>query len=109
MAITTATLIVTSLLVASPILFLISAAPQPSHNKDCFKEDFDCVAGANPLPQECTDPLCKTAAQSLQARITSNEPCKDFKAFSCTNSSQNNLKFVRSAQEIADNQMLRKL
>lgn len=107
MAITTATLIVTSLLVASPILFLISAAPAIPH-KECFKEDYDCVATSIP-PSECQDQLCQDASVSVQAKLNRHiEPCKDFKSFSCSNTSQNSLRIIKSAQEIADNQMLRK-
>lgn len=107
MAITTVTLIVTSLLVASPILFLISAAPVAPHRDCMVKEHDDCLV---PLPPpECQEVSCRTAAVSIQAKINWDvDYCKDFKSFSCSSVPQNSLRAVKSPQEIADNQMLRK-
>lgn len=111
MTLTGVTLIVTSLLVASPILFLISAAPSmPHHHRDgCSSshEDDDCRINSAP-PAECTEPVCKNAAASIQAKINWKvDVCKDFKSFSCSNQ-QNSLRAIKSPQEITDNQMLRK-
>lgn len=109
MALTAATLVVTSLLVASPIIFLISAAPH-SHPRDCMAKDDDDCLGTPAPPPECQDQLCRLAAASIQSRINwKMEPCKDFKSFSCSSSlQQNSLRVVKSAQEIADYQMQRK-
>uniref|UniRef100_A0A1A9VM03 Peptidase M13 N-terminal domain-containing protein n=1 Tax=Glossina austeni TaxID=7395 RepID=A0A1A9VM03_GLOAU len=107
-AITTATLLVTSLLVASPILFLISTAPSQLP-RDCYADDEDCMPTTAP-PPECMDPVCKIAASSIQAKINWNfDPCIDFKNFSCSSPSQSNglasLRAIRSAQEAVDTQM----
>jgi hypothetical protein len=107
MTLTGVTLIVTSLLVASPILFLISAAPSMPHSRDGCSHD-ECGIHHTP-PTECTDIICKNAAASIQAKINWKiDVCKDFKSFSCSNQ-QNSLRAIKSPQEIADNQMLRKL
>lgn len=107
MTLTGITLIVTSLLVASPILFLISAAPSMPHSRDGCSQD-DCSIHPTP-PAECTEIVCKNAAASIQAKINWKiDVCKDFKSFSCSNQ-QNSLRAIKSPQEIADNQMLRKL
>lgn len=100
MTITGITLIVTALLVVSPIIFLISAAPNmPKQCNECFEIP----------PPECQDPVCKSVASSIQAKIDWNvDFCNDFKSFSCS-SQQNSLRIVKTPQEIADNQMLRKL
>ncbi|XP_046803762.1 uncharacterized protein LOC111687492 [Lucilia cuprina] len=110
-AITTATLLVTSLLVASPILFLISTAPSQLP-RDCYSDDEDCMPTAAP-PPECLDPVCKIAASSIHAKLNWNfDPCVDFKNFSCSSSSNINglasLRAIRSAQESVDLQMQRK-
>ncbi|XP_046803763.1 uncharacterized protein LOC124419195 [Lucilia cuprina] len=107
-AITTATLLVTSLLVASPILFLISTAPSQLP-RDCYSDDEDCMPTAAP-PPECLDPVCKIAASSIHAKLNWNfDPCVDFKNFSCSSSSNINglasLRAIRSAQESVDLQM----
>ncbi|XP_065087387.1 endothelin-converting enzyme homolog [Ochlerotatus camptorhynchus] len=106
MAITAATLLVTSLLVASPILFLISAAPSQLP-KDCYvTDDDDCHPPPAP-PPECSDPICRAAAISIQTRMNWDvEPCREFKNYSCSPlESSNSLRAVKSPQEIADIQM----
>lgn len=106
MTLTGVTLLVTSLLVASPILFLISAAPSMPQRDGCVAHD-DCMATAP--PPECQETICKNVASSIQAKINWKvDVCKDFKSFSCSNQ-QSSLKIVKTPQEIADYQMLRKL
>ncbi|KAM7359547.1 neprilysin-like 16 isoform 1-T7 [Cochliomyia hominivorax] len=107
-AITSATLLVTSLLVASPILFLISTAPSQLP-RDCYSDDKDCSPTTAP-PPECMDPVCKIAASSIHAKLNWNfDPCVDFKNFSCSSSSKisglASLRAIRSAQESVDIQM----
>lgn len=105
MTLTGVTLLVTSLLVASPILFLISAAPSMPHRDGCSTND-DCIV--NTPPPECQATICKNVAASIQAKINwSTDVCKDFKAFSCSEQ-QSSLRVMKSPQEIADHQMLRK-
>lgn len=105
-ALTAATLLVTSLLVASPVLFLLSTAPSQLP-KDCnSKNDFNCLPTRSPAP-ECNTVACRTATMSMQARINWKvDPCKNFKNFSCS-TTRGSLKSIRSAQEGVDNLMQR--
>lgn len=135
-----ATLLVTFLLVASPILFLISAAPSRLP-RDCtsntasgsgsgntgssgssggsansangaansaIKDDDDCVPLSTPSP-ECSDSICRGASNSIQVRMNwTIDPCEDFKTYSCSPVSPNNMRIIKSPQEMADLQMQRK-
>lgn len=57
-ALTTATLLVTSLLVASPVLFLLSTAPSQLP-KDCnAKSDVNCVTRSSAI-SECNVVACR--------------------------------------------------
>lgn len=105
-ALTTATLLVTSLLVASPVLFLLSTAPSQLP-KDCnTKNDFNCLPTRSPAP-ECSSAQCRSATISISARINwKADPCEDFKNFSCAQT-RGSLKIVKSAQEAVDLQMQR--
>ncbi|XP_037030087.1 endothelin-converting enzyme homolog isoform X1 [Bradysia coprophila] len=107
-AITTATLLVTSLLVASPVLFLLSTAPSQIP-KDCYaKNQIDCAPTRSPAP-ECPTPECQSAALSILARMNWKlDPCKEFRDFGCS-SAEGSLKAIKSAQEIVDLQMLKLL
>lgn len=106
-ALTTATLLVTSLLVASPVLFLLSTAPSQLP-KDCnTKNDFNCLPTRSPVP-ECSTPQCRSATVSIQARMNwRSDPCENFKNFSCAQT-RGSLKAIKSAQEAVDLQMQRK-
>lgn len=107
MAITAATLLVTSLLVASPILFLISAAPSQLP-RDCFGADEDDCHPTPAPPPVCADPICRAAAISISSRMNWDvEPCREFKNYSCS-TMESSLRAVKSAQELADAQMQRK-
>uniref|UniRef100_A0A182XWP8 Peptidase M13 N-terminal domain-containing protein n=1 Tax=Anopheles stephensi TaxID=30069 RepID=A0A182XWP8_ANOST len=104
MAITAATLLVTSLLVASPILFLISAAPSQLP-RDCFAADEDDCHPTPAPPPVCADPICRAAAISISSRMNWDvEPCREFKNYSCS-TMESSLRAVKSAQELADTQM----
>lgn len=104
LGITMATLLVTSLLVASPVLFLLSTAPSQLP-KDCnSKNDMYCLPTRPPAP-ECNVTQCRAAALSIQARINwKADPCADFRNFSCS-SVKGSFKATRSAQEGVDLQM----
>ncbi|KAH8382796.1 hypothetical protein KR009_005305 [Drosophila setifemur] len=109
MAITSATLLVTTLLVASPILFLISTAPSPLP-RDCYMEGDRCSTAAS-APPECTDPVCESVASSIQARLNWNkDPCTEFKKFSCWRNTRNknltHLIEMGNSQKSVDSQML---
>lgn len=60
LAITTATLLVTTMLVASPVLFLLSTAPSQLP-KDCnTKSDVNCVSTRSvSTTPECSAPACR--------------------------------------------------
>lgn len=108
-ALTTATLLVTSLLVASPVLFLLSTAPSQLP-KDCnAKSDVNCVSTRSiPAAPECNMMSCRNAAISIQARTNWKvDPCKDFKNFSCA-ATKGSLKAIKSTQEGVDYLMQRK-
>uniref|UniRef100_A0A336KH95 CSON011042 protein n=1 Tax=Culicoides sonorensis TaxID=179676 RepID=A0A336KH95_CULSO len=102
MALTTLTLLVTSLLVASPILFLTQFA-LPA--RDCTRNH--CI----PPPKfvsspECQDVLCRNAANTIQARMNwKSEACNDFYSYCCSNSAVNTVRAVKSAQERTDSEM----
>lgn len=104
LAITMATLLVTSLLVASPVLFLLSTAPSQLP-KDCnSKNDYNCLPTRPPSP-ECNASVCRATALSIQTRMNwKADPCTDFRNFSCS-SVKGSLKAARSAQEGVDLQM----
>lgn len=105
MTLTGVTLLVTSLLVASPILFLISAAPSMPQRDGCTAHE-DCIA--NLPPPECQETICKNVAKSIQSKVNWKvDVCKDFKSFSCSNE-QSSLRVMKSPQEITDHQILRK-
>lgn len=107
-AITTATLLVTSLLVASPVLFLLSTAPSQLPRECRSRHDLDCIP-TKPTAPECSLPECQSTALSLLARLNWKlDPCKEFRNFSCS-SPEGSLKIVRSAQEDVDMQMHREL
>ncbi|XP_077300836.1 neprilysin-like 16 isoform X2 [Arctopsyche grandis] len=94
-SLTVVTLLVTSLLVASPVLFLISSVPaneQPY--RDCTivvstsnrKEEEDCFAEKNldaPI-SICDTSECKDIARRIQFSISwDHDPCRDFYKFAC--------------------------
>ncbi|XP_059610294.1 neprilysin-1 [Phlebotomus argentipes] len=104
-ALTAATLLVTSLLVVSPILFLISTAPSQAP-RDCLTHKLeDCFATPQP-PPECTDEDCRVAAMTIFARMNANlDPCRNFKSYSCSPIINNSVSVVKSSQEGVDLQM----
>lgn len=123
MALTTLTLLVTSLLVASPILFLTQFA-LPA--RDCTRNHcipppkckfsiitFYVTNETNHLilfivvsSPECQEVLCKNAANSIQARMNwKSDACNDFFSYCCSNNPVNTIRAVKSAQERADAEM----
>lgn len=108
-ALTTATLLVTSLLVASPVLFLLSTAPSQLP-KDCnTKSDVNCVSTRSvSTTPECNAPACRQATISILARSNWKvDPCRDFTSFSC-GATKGNVKAIKSVQEGVDILMQRK-
>ncbi|XP_031625122.1 kell blood group glycoprotein homolog isoform X2 [Contarinia nasturtii] len=105
-ALTTATLLVTSLLVASPVLFLLSTAPSQLP-KDCnTKSDVNCVSTRSvSATPECATLTCRQATISIFSRSNWKvDPCKDFTSFSCS-STKGNAKTIKSVQEGVDTLM----
>lgn len=75
------------------------------HRDGCATND-DCIV--NLPPPECQETICKNVAASIQSKINwKSDVCKDFKSFSCS-TQQSSLRIIKSPQEIADHQMLRK-
>lgn len=103
-AITTATLLVTSLLVASPVLFLLSTAPSQLPKECNSKTDLNCLSARVQAP-ECTTMVCHAVTLSIQSRTNWKiDPCNDYRAFSCS-SARGSFKMIKSAQEEVDHLM----
>lgn len=105
MLLTSVTLLVTALLVASPILFLISAAPSlPHHHREDCAAKSECVI--NSVVAECTEETCKNAAKIISSKINwTSDVCNDFKTFCCSDQDEN-LEAFKSPQEIVDQNVL---
>lgn len=97
-SLTVATLLVTSLLVASPVLFLISAVPASDvPPRDCrflaTSADDGCLysldgghaaASAAMLGPECSEHQCLAAAARVMTPLDRRvDPCTDFEKYSC--------------------------
>lgn len=92
-SLTVATLLVTSLLVASPVLFLISAVPASDvpprdcrflTEDGCLYSDGHSAAAAAILGPECTDPICLAASARVMSSLDIKaDPCGDFQRYSC--------------------------
>lgn len=101
-ALTTLTLVVTSLLVISPILFLTQFA-LPA--RDCHR--VHCI----PKPHKSTPAMCESTScintgHGIQARMNWRaDPCNDFEGYCCSNNHSISLyaRIVRNSQETADN------
>lgn len=107
MLLTSVTLVVTILLVASPILFLISAAPSiPQHHREDCELQNDCIINSNPI-SECMEKICINSAETISLNINwTIDPCNDFKSFCCIDQSENINKVLKSPQELVDQNML---
>ncbi|XP_063236102.1 endothelin-converting enzyme-like 1 [Bacillus rossius redtenbacheri] len=95
-----ATLVVTSLLVASPVIFLISSAPGGGNRPGrCGRQDEDgcargeagggaasaaAAAGDGGPGAACRSDACReAAARALAAAALTRDPCRDFHQFAC--------------------------
>ncbi|XP_069672464.1 endothelin-converting enzyme-like 1 [Periplaneta americana] len=86
-SLTVATLVVTSLLVASPVLFLISSVParESDRSRDCHHQDDDSCVGDEPSDEYvCKAEQCRQAAGRILASMNwRTDPCRDFYKFAC--------------------------
>lgn len=100
-ALTTLTLVVTSLLVMSPILFLTQFA-LPA--RDCQR--MHCIPKPHKTtPTTCEKTICVQAASGIQARMNFNiDPCTNFEGYCCSNNHSVSLysRFIRNGQERTD-------
>lgn len=103
-AFTTLTLVVTSLLVMSPILFLTQFA-LPA--RDCQR--MHCIPKPHKTtPTTCDKTICINAASGIQARMNFNvDPCYNFEGYCCSNNHTVSLysRFIQNSQEKADSLM----
>lgn len=103
-ALTTLTLVVTSLLVMSPILFLTQFA-LPA--RDCHR--VHCIPKPHKTtPATCDVQVCVNTGSGVQARMNWRaDPCNDFQSYCCANNHSVSLyaRVIRNAQETADNLM----
>ncbi|KAG7200209.1 hypothetical protein KM043_000641 [Ampulex compressa] len=81
---TFAMLLVTSLLVTSPVLFLITTLPEGEQPRSCAPLDEACIRERDGPEGVCDSKACEEAAGSMLAFMKrSVDPCKDFYQFAC--------------------------
>ncbi|KAK0089205.1 hypothetical protein PV325_008517 [Microctonus aethiopoides] len=82
---TLAMLLVTSLLVTSPVLFLITTLPDGDQPRDCAPLDDACVRErGGRLDGVCETKTCHEASRRMLASMNRDvDPCNDFYQFAC--------------------------
>ncbi|XP_015109217.1 neprilysin-2 [Diachasma alloeum] len=81
---TFAMLLVTSLLVTSPVLFLITTLPDGDQPRDCAVLDEACIRERDGLEGTCETKACYEASKRMLASMNRDvDPCTDFYQFSC--------------------------
>ncbi|XP_015187858.1 PREDICTED: neprilysin-like isoform X2 [Polistes dominula] len=81
---TFAMLLVTSLLVTSPVLFLITTLPEGEQPRDCAPLDEACIRERDGPDGICESKACMEASKRILASMKRGvDPCKDFYQFAC--------------------------
>ncbi|XP_031780463.1 neprilysin-1 isoform X2 [Nasonia vitripennis] len=81
---TFAMLLVTSLLVTSPVLFLITSLPEGEQPRECAALDEACIRERDGQEGVCESAACHEASRRMLATMQRGvDPCKDFYQFAC--------------------------
>ncbi|XP_011137459.1 neprilysin-1 [Harpegnathos saltator] len=81
---TFAMLLVTSLLVTSPVLFLITTLPEGEQPRSCAPLDEACIRERDGPDGVCDSDVCVEASKRILASMKRGvDPCKDFYTFAC--------------------------
>ncbi|XP_053985683.1 neprilysin-1-like isoform X2 [Hylaeus volcanicus] len=81
---TFAMLLVTSLLVTSPVLFLITTLPEGEQPRECAPLDEACIRERDGPEGVCDSKACEEASKRMVAFMKKGvDPCKDFYQFAC--------------------------
>ncbi|XP_015589308.1 neprilysin-1 [Cephus cinctus] len=81
---TFAMLLVTSLLVTSPVLFLITTLPEGDQPRDCAPLDEACIRERDGQEGVCETRACHEASRRMLAFLKRGvDPCEDFYQFAC--------------------------
>ncbi|KAL0115549.1 hypothetical protein PUN28_010815 [Cardiocondyla obscurior] len=81
---TFAMMLVTSLLVTSPVLFLISTLPEGEQPRKCAPLDEACVRERDGPDGVCDTDVCMEASKRILTSMKRGvDPCKDFYKFAC--------------------------
>ncbi|GAB1862340.1 Endothelin-converting enzyme 1 [Camponotus japonicus] len=81
---TFAMLLVTSLLVTSPVLFLITTLPEGEQPRNCAPLDEACIRERDGPDGVCSTDACVEASKRILASMKRGvDPCKDFYKFAC--------------------------
>ncbi|XP_006616629.1 neprilysin-1-like isoform X4 [Apis dorsata] len=81
---TFAMLLVTSLLVTSPVLFLITTLPEGEQPRECLPLDEACIRERDGQEGLCDSKACEEASKRMVAFMRKGmDPCKDFYQFAC--------------------------
>ncbi|XP_008550399.1 endothelin-converting enzyme 1 [Microplitis demolitor] len=81
---TFAMLLVTSLLVTSPVLFLITTLPDADQPRNCAPLDEACIRERDGQDEICVTKACNEGSRKMLASMNRDvDPCNDFYQFAC--------------------------
>ncbi|EZA60236.1 Endothelin-converting enzyme [Ooceraea biroi] len=81
---TFAMVLVTSLLVTSPVLFLITTLPEGEQPRNCAPLDEACIRERDGPDGVCNTDICVEASKRILTSMKRGvDPCKDFYKFAC--------------------------